>query len=391
MGLKEEIKDELVQRIIPFWQNQIDDENGGYYGYLSFDLIPDKTAVKGCILNSRILWFFSNAYLLLKDDELLINAKQAYTFFRNHCLDNRYGGVYWSVEADGRPYDTTKHTYNQAFIIYALASYYDASKDNEALIQALDLFHLIESRCKDDLGYQEAFTREFSPESNEKLSENGILADRTMNTLLHILEAYSELYRVSKNEEVKDRIKHILFLFKVNLFNKDERRLDVFFNLQYENLINLKSYGHDIEAAWLIDRATELIGDASLIEDMNKVTNHLEESVYQKGYRDHSIMNECEGGVNNTLRIWWVQAEGMVGFMNAWQKHHDDKYYDAMQQIWTYIKTYLIDKRNGSEWFWEVDETGVASSQKPIIELWKCPYHNGRMCIEMIRRLSNEQ
>lgn len=391
MSLKNEIRDELVQHIIPFWQNQQDDKEGGYYGYLSFDLEQDKAAVKGCILNSRILWFFSNAYLLLQNEELLNNAKHAYNFFLNHYLDTLHGGVYWSVEADGKPYDTIKHTYNQAFMIYALSSYYDASKDKQALAHAFDLFYIIEDKCKDDIGYLEAFTKEFVPHSNEKLSENGVLATRTMNTLLHILEAYSELFRVSNNEEVKDKIKYILLSFKSQIYNRKESRLDVFFDLKYKSLINLKSYGHDIEAAWLIDRAAELIGDRKVIDVMHMVTNNLEESVYKMGYRNGSLLNECEDGVDNTLRIWWVQAEGMVGFMNAWQKHHDKKYYDVVKNIWTYIKTYIIDHRKGSEWFWEVDEVGIASSRKPIIELWKCPYHNGRMCIEMIRRLTDEE
>lgn len=391
MNLKSEIKDELVKRIIPFWKSQQDNKYGGYYGYLSFDLIQDRTAVKGCILNSRILWFFSNVYLLLQEEELLDYAKHAYDSFLNHCLDSLYGGVYWSVEVDGRPHDSIKHTYNQAFMIYALSAYYDASRDEKALWHAFNLFHLIEEKCKDDNGYLEAFTREFTPHSNEKLSENGVLADRTMNTLLHILEAYSELFRVSQNEGVKDKIRSILLSFKNNIYNKAEQRLDVFFDFHYKSLIDLKSYGHDIEAAWLIDRGAELIGDGKLIEDMHKVTNILEESVYQKGYRGHSILNECEDGTDNTVRIWWVQAEGMVGFMNAWQKHQDKKYYDAVKDIWSYIKNYMIDPRQGSEWFWEVDEYGVATSQKPIIELWKCPYHNGRMCIEIIRRLTDEE
>ena len=186
-----EMKDHLQNGIIPFWKKLRDDEFGGYYGWLSYDLELDKKAVKGCILNSRITWFFANAYTLSKalgeaDESLLAEAKHGYEFLKNACIDKEFGGIYWSLKYDGTPEDTTKHTYNQAFCIYALASYYEASGDSEALDLAFQLFHIIENKCTDDLGYMEAFTRDFKPESNEKLSENGVLADKTMNTLLHV-------------------------------------------------------------------------------------------------------------------------------------------------------------------------------------------------------------
>ena len=196
-AMRDEVKEELQKDIIPFWKNLRDDEKGGYYGWLSYDLALDKKSEKGCILNSRITWFFSNAYTLLKEESLLEEAKHGYEFLIKHCVDKEYGGIFWSLNYDGTPLDTTKHTYNQAFCIYALASYYEASKDREALELAFNLFRLIEEKCTDEVGYLEAFTRNFKPESNEKLSENGVLADKTMNTLLHVFEAYTELYRVT--------------------------------------------------------------------------------------------------------------------------------------------------------------------------------------------------
>ena len=184
MMMLEEVKAHLLNDIIPFWKNLRDDEFGGYYGYLDYDLKLDKKAEKGCILNSRITWFFSNAYTLLKDKSLLEEADHGYEFLKEHCIDKEYGGIYWSMKYDGTPLDTTKHTYNQAFCIYALSSYYEASGKQEALELARKLYELIETRCMDDNGYLEAFTRDFKPESNEKLSENGVLAEKTMNTLL---------------------------------------------------------------------------------------------------------------------------------------------------------------------------------------------------------------
>ena len=186
-----QVKEHLLSDIIPFWQRLRDEEYGGFYGYMGYDLAIDKKAVKGCILNSRILWFFSNAYLLLKDEQLLKDAGHAFKFLKDHCLDKENGGIYWSLTYDGKPEDTTKHTYNQAFAIYALSSYYDASKDEQALKIAQELYHIVETKCKDEYGYLEAFDIRFEPAENDKLSENGVMAEKTMNTLLHVFEAYT--------------------------------------------------------------------------------------------------------------------------------------------------------------------------------------------------------
>ena len=175
-----DVKKHLTERIIPFWKSLRDEEYGGYYGWLGYDLVLDKKAVKGCILNSRILWFFSNAYLLLGEKSLLQEAEHGWNFLKDRCVDRENGGVYWSLSYDGKPEDTTKHTYNQAFAMYALSSYYDASGDREALELAWDLYHLIETRCRDEYGYLEAFNIRFEPEDNDKLSENGVMAEKTM-------------------------------------------------------------------------------------------------------------------------------------------------------------------------------------------------------------------
>ena len=208
-----EIEDHLLHGIIPFWENLKDDTYGGYYGYLDYDLNLNKTYEKGCILNSRILWFFSNAYMLLGHADLKENADHAYQFLKDHCLDREEGGVFWSVTYDGKPLDTTKHTYNQAFAIYALSSYYDATKNEEALEIAKGLQDIIEEKCVDEYGYLEAFNRKFQPEENDKLSENGVIAEKTMNTLLHVFEAYTEFYRVTKDERTGNRLRFMMDVF----------------------------------------------------------------------------------------------------------------------------------------------------------------------------------
>lgn len=381
-----EIKNHLTRDIIPFWKKMRDNEYGGYYGYMDYDLNLDKEAVKGCILNSRITWFFANAYTLLKDESLLDEAKHGFAFMKEHCMDKENGGIFWSMKYDGTPEDTTKHTYNQAFSIYALSSYYEASGDEEALAMAKDLFRIIETKCTDEIGYKEAFDKEFNEIENDKLSENGVIAEKTMNTLLHVFEAYTELYRVAKLPEVKAKLEWIMDVFADQVYNPELHRQEVFFDAQMNSIIDLHSYGHDIETAWLIDRGVEVLGDEKYEAKMSPITKDLTAQIYKIAFDGRSLANECEKGVVDTHRIWWVQAETVVGFLNGWEKNPDKpEYLEAVKAQWNFIKEYVIDKRNGSEWYWWVAPDGTAL-EKPIVEPWKCPYHNGRMCFEVIKR-----
>ncbi|MCM1267036.1 MAG: AGE family epimerase/isomerase [Bacteroidales bacterium] len=383
----EEVRQHLTDGIIPFWKKLRDEKYGGYYGYMDHDLKVDEKAVKGCILNSRITWFFANAYMTLKDESLLAEANHGYEFMTKYCVDHEKGGVYWSVAYDGTPEDTTKHTYNQAFSIYALSSYYDASKDESALALAKELFHIIEERCMDEIGYKEAFDREFREIENDKLSENGVIADKTMNTLLHVFEAYTELYRVSGDAAVKKRLYWILDTIADKIYNPKLHRQEVFFDREMNTILDLHSYGHDIETAWLIRRGTDVLGDKAYEEKMLPIILDLTSQVYEVAFDGRSLANECEKGVVNENRIWWVQAETVVGFLNGYQLAPEHKeYLDAARAEWAFIKEYVIDKRDGSEWFWDVNKEGQAVSGQPIVEPWKCPYHNGRMCLEVIRR-----
>lgn len=387
----EEVRAHLLNDIIPFWKKMRDDTYGGYYGYMDYDLKVDQKAVKGCILNSRITWFFANAYTLLKDESLLDEAKHGFAFMKDHCMDKENGGIFWSMKYDGTPEDTTKHTYNQAFSIYALSSYYEASGDEEALSMAKELFHIIEEKCTDEIGYKEAFDLQFHEIENDKLSENGVIAEKTMNTLLHVFEAYTELYRVAKLPEVKERLEWILDTFADQVYNPELHRQEVFFDRTMHSIIDLHSYGHDIETAWLMDRGVEVLGEKKYEEKLSPITKDLTAQIYKVAFDGHSLANECEKGVVNVHRIWWVQAETVIGFLNGWEKDPSKtEYLEAFQAEWQFIKDHVMDKRQGSEWFWEVDPSGKPYEGRPIVEPWKCPYHNGRMCFEVIRRLEGK-
>ena len=388
--MRSEVMTHLTTDIIPFWKSLRDDENGGYTGYLGYDLKADKKAVKGCILNSRITWFFANAYTLLRDESLLKEAEHGFEFLKNACWDKKNGGVYWSVNYDGTPAETLKHTYNQAFSIYALSSYYEASGDREALDMAYQLYELIEGKMRDELGYKEAFDEAFNEIDNEKLSENGVIASKTMNTLLHVFEAYTELYRVDHNKKVADQIKWMMDIVAEKVYNPKLHRQEVFFDEAWNPIIDLHSYGHDIETAWLIDRSVAVLNDEAYEKRMSPITQDLTNQIYKVAFDGASLANECETGVVNEWRIWWVQAETVVGFLNGYEKTGRLEYLDAAKKVWQFIKDHLIDKRDGyaagREWYWRVQADGTPDETQPIAEPWKCPYHNGRMCFEVIRR-----
>lgn len=386
--LVNECKKELTERIIPFWNKLRDDENGGFYGFVDNDLKVDKKADKGVILTSRILWFYSAAYMTLEDEALLDNARHAFEFLKK-CVDRENGGVYWMMTYDGKPADTMKHTYNQAFAVYALSQFYLASKEQAALDLALELFHTIEEKCTDDIAYLEAMSIDWKIVPNDALSENGLMADKTMNTVLHLIEAYTVLLKACNNSEsgkVEERLLFLLDVAKNKIFNGEKNCLRVFFDRELNQIGDIHSYGHDIEATWLIDRACEVIGDRRLMADWRFINLRIAENILEIAFENGAVNNERENDKIDKKRVWWVQAESVVGFMNAFQQGGEKKFIDAAETVFNWIETKQTDRRENSEWWGEVSFEGEPMLTVDMVNPWKCPYHNGRMCIEIINR-----
>lgn len=389
--LKQEVTEHLINRLIPFWQGLKDSEHGGYYGFVGNDLAVDRKAPKGGILNSRILWFFSRAARTLDDASLVEYARQAYEFMQSFW-DKENGGLYWSCTFDGAPLDCMKHTYAQAFAVYALSEYYMASGEREALERALELYWVIETKAKHGDAYGEAYNKAYTPDDNARLSDNpvlmtrGMVAEQTMNTLLHLLEAYTALYEACGSAQVRQSLLSLLHTLTQRVYNRDRNRLDAFLDADMRPLIDMQSYGHDIEASWLIDLAADTALQGGELSRVKEITARLASGVIERALKDGSLLYEISEGTVDDRRIWWVQAEAVVGLVNLWQKTGDASALADANGIWDFIKRGIIDPREGSEWFESVSASGVVSD-KPIVDPWKCPYHNGRMCLELIKRL----
>ena len=388
--MQEEIRQELIKHIIPFWNSLIDEENGGFHGSVNHDLIVDKGGFKNAVLHSRILWFYSNCYDVLRDSAHLDMARHCYDFLIKYFLDRESGGVFWSVNVKGVPVNPMKHAYCNAFFLYALSSYYGVSRDNTALNNAMRIFELIETNMVDKIGYMESFDRDWNPEENEILSRKEFKAEKTTGTVLHLIEAYTELYRVSKNGDVASRLKYLLQLVFYKIYDKGSRRLPEFFDKNMNVVGNISLYGHNIEGAWLMARAVDIaeeVFENELCTDIREMCRGLINKTDEVAFSANgALLYESDGHFTNKRRVWWAQAEALNAFLDAYDRYGEQKYLDRATELWAYIKQYIIDKRDGGEWLNELDENETPV-RLPVVSDWKCPYHNGRMALNAVQTI----
>ncbi|WP_229106542.1 AGE family epimerase/isomerase, partial [Paenibacillus sp. 1001270B_150601_E10] len=356
-NLAQEVYKELTDHILPYWSKLKDVQHGGFYGAVDASLKIYPQANKGGIAICRLLWTFSAAYRVIQDPSYRELAEHAYLFLRDHVLDHQYGGLYWMVDAEGQPVDTRKHVYTQSFGVYALSEYYRATGDSEALEYAKQLFMLMEDKGYDaeHSAYKEEFNRAWHEQPNEMLSENGVLAEITMNTHIHVLEGYTNLYAAWPDSALRNALGRLLDQLYHHIYDKETKFLGVFFDKEWNSLLDLRSFGHDIEASWLIDRAMKTIG-MEKPEHMQMVIDIAYNIARHAIQEDGSLVNEQEGDHIDRARIWWVQAEAIVGFYNAYERTKDANFLPIVEGLWRYTKQHLIDAREGGEWFWSVDE-----------------------------------
>lgn len=389
-NLKAETTQECF-RILQFWSsNAIDEQNGGFIGSIDLDMTRHPEHGKGAVLNARILWAYSAAYRIYKNPEHLSMARKAYAYFTEHFIDKQYGGVYWMLNPDGTPQNTRKQIYAQAFAIYALAEYYRISNKQEALQYATELFGCIEKFSRDPIlnGYLEAYSREWRLLSDLRLSDKDKNSPKTMNTHLHIMEAYTSLRRVWKDERIEKALKNIIELTIAKILDSRQDRLNLFFGADWSRESENNSYGHDIEGSWLLWEAAQVLGNEQTISACKPVCIQLAEQALRDGVdADGGIMSEGTGGmVEDTDKHWWPQAEAIVGFMNAYQITGSQKFLDASLNSWEFVKNYIIDRQNG-EWYWRVaKDSHKVYAEEQKAGPWKCPYHNTRCCMEIAER-----
>lgn len=382
---------EELRSVLSYWLKYSQDNKGGFYGSVNWNNMPDADAAKGIVMFSRICWAFSAAYNFNQIQEYLDAARKAYEYIRDYFVDNEFGGVYWSLDADGKMLEGKKQIYGQAFCIYALAEYYKIAEDICALDLAKDLFRQVEQYSFDKLhnGYIEALSRNWTEAPDLRLSDKDENERKSANTHLHIIEAYANLYTVWQNEALRQRIQNLLDIFIEHIIDKSNHHLILFFDDKWNRKSQLLSFGHDIEAAWLLTHCEELIREETIINQFKKISIQLVNAA-MKGLdeKDGGLWYEYDEAAKHWIREkhWWPQAEAMIGFFTAWEITEDQYYLDQSVKVWEFVRSYLIDKQSG-EWFWGIyEDYSVIPKEKA--GFWKCPYHNGRACLELIRRIA---
>lgn len=417
--LKAEVRDVLENNILSFWlEKMVDKENGGFYGQMTGEGQLVKTADKGCILNARILWSFSAAYRVLRKPEYLEAATRAKDYIINHFIDKEYGGTYWSLDYKGQPRDTKKQFYAIGFTIYGLSEYARATGDREALDYAIELYECIEEHSFDREynGYIEACTREWGEIADMRLSELDANYPKSQNTHLHIIEPYTNLYRCIKELKaaescnyvpaigsvlpigitvpdefvvrLESSLRNLITIFTDKILNPETHHLDLFFDMDWTRQAGrLESYGHDIECSWLMHEAALVLGDETVLRKVENIVQMVAKASEKGLNEDGSMVHEAnlDTGYVDTDRHWWVQAENVVGWINIWQYFGDESALQKALRCWQYIKLNLID-REGGEWWWSRDPERNINRKDDKAGFWKCPYHNSRMCLELIER-----
>ncbi len=383
--MKAAAMEELTHNILPYWmKNMPDQDGGGFYGQINGrdNVVPG--APKGGILNARILWSFSAAYLKLRDPLYLEMARRAHDYIYRYFFDEKHGGTYWSLKSNGEPLDTKKQIYSQAFFIYALSTYHLASGERESLDRAIELFRLIEEHSFDRErgGYFEAFTREWGEIADLRLSEKDANEKKTMNTHLHVLEAYTTLYMVWPDPELRQQLAMLIKVFSERIVDPQTSHLNLFFDEEWNCRSTIVSYGHDIEASWLLCEAAEALGEA---ESVSGLALRIASAAHEGLAGDGSLFYEKDdaAGHFDRDRHWWVQSEAVVGFLNAWQLSGDTGWLELASDALDYILHNISDPVNG-EWHWSIHDDGSVNLEDDKAGFWKCPYHNTRMCLEVL-------
>lgn len=378
--------------IAEWWLSYAQDQaHGGFYGEVGDNNVARVDAEKGIVLNTRILWFFSEAAVFTGNADYRAAAERSYHYLRDYFFDSKHGGFFWSLSPSGDVEQSKKQVYAQAFAVYALAAYYELSQDADALAMALECFDLIEANCvdRDGEGYYEAYTREWGKIDDVRLSEKDLNYPKTMNTHLHVLEAYTKLYQVHKADKVAQALAYGIDLFDKYMIDHDNYHLRMFLSDDWQDHSPGLTYGHDIECSWLLYKALNALGDAERNARLVPVVIELAKTCQREAIRERGDVVDAYDRASNSYhseRIWWVQAEALVGFLVAYKLSDDKSFLTTANNLWAFIDTYQIDHNKG-EWRWHSTLDVPDGSRDYKAGFWKGPYHNGRAMIEAAKLL----
>lgn len=378
-----------LDEIVDWWTTHMQDEAGLFHGRMTHAGAIEPTAPRGLVLYSRLLWTYAAAYAFRKHEVDASIAHRLYQYLRQHFFDARFGGFFWSVDCEGKCLNDRKQTYGQAFALYAVSTYAAAFQSEDAVSFAMDIFTLIEQRCKDQKlgGYIEAFDRDFSAIEDVRLSEKDANLSKSMNTHLHVLEAYSSLYHTTKNEHVRLAIVELLQVFQQHIVCPQRFTQHLFFDTDWQVRSQVISYGHDIEASWLLYEAACCTADTGLTQQIASLSVSMANAALQGVDEDGGMWYELHSdtGVLNKEKHWWPQAEAMVGFMHAYCLSGQEHMLAQSVKSWLYVREHLKSSQPG-EWHWGIGQDGEPM-QEERAGFWKCPYHNSRACIETAQRI----
>jgi mannobiose 2-epimerase len=384
------IEDDLRQNVLPFWMDRVvDPGSGAFFGSITNDLTVDPAAERGALLTSRILWTYAAAHAAYGDPGYLSMADRAHQDLMARFHDAANGGFYWSVAADGSVLRDRKQVYGQAFALYALAEYHAATGKVEPLEQAIAAYRLIEGHARARHGgYLEAFGRAWEPIADMRLSEVDLNEPKSQNTHLHIMEAYTRLLPLWPDPGLRAALLEIVDTMLLRIVDPKTGHLGLFFAEDWTPRSDRVSYGHDIEAAWLLVRAAEALGDPGLLSRVQALALKIADVTLREGVdADGGVFNQGgPQGLTDTNKEWWPQAEAVVGFMDAFRISGDDRHLAAAFRTWDFIELHLVDRLRG-EWFRGVTRDGRVLDNELKVSFWKCPYHNGRAGLEAVRRL----
>jgi mannobiose 2-epimerase len=391
LTLRERVEKELLGNILPFWlKHTPDNEHGGFCGQIKNDLSVDPSANKGLILNARILWTFSAAHKVYGDELYLKTARRAFEYLLENFWDRDFGGMYWMVDCHGNPVETKKRIYGQAFTLYALAEYASECAGDSPLQRAIALHRLIEQASHDraNCGYYETYERDWTLAADQRLSDVDMDETKSMNTHLHMLEAYTNLLRRWNDPLLRERLRELLRIFLDRIIHPDTHHFRMFFDKQWDDRSRWTSFGHDIEGSWLICEAAEVLGDPEILTEARNEAVRMAQAVYEQALdSDGGLLYEGKGNeIIDGDKHWWPQAEAVVGFLNAYELSGRDYFLRASERTWAFIENCIVDHQFG-EWHSKVSRDGTPSNDKHKVDAWKCPYHNSRCCFQVMKRL----